>query len=430
MPEQATGKNKPGLSRRDYLRCAAVGTVMSLAGCTASANTPRSIHDLSLTPTPFTGAVTRTLREDGVDLTLKFPHGGCVSGALVTVGRAVPTGTILSVANITPVTCKEETHKQKQSLPGFEAETGLPEYLVEGAVTYPPIEQTTSNDVAYFVYYVPTAGETLQFEKTQYVWETSTFHPTQSHPPTQEQSDFSVNTLYNPRSRFTVYERDGQYLVEYEWRMGADKLHVEFALSKAYHTAVASQRESYYFPTYYENAMSDPFVGAVGRAIVEQNDRLNSEQSQFFGVVRFVQSLTYVRDDEAHNKMEHMKAAIETLRDGTGDCEDTSFLLIGLLSQAPFNYNTALFFPPGHVAVGVDADDIPFSCTRDCVSALVDRTRYIFIESTNITAVGESDFGDSSDFVAIYDGQKWHRLKPEKYAEGLLKNLRTVVEEK
>lgn len=426
MDEQGTDPHPPVLSRRDCLKYASVGTLLSLAGCLATASSPKSIHDLPLAPRPFTGRVSRDLRPDGVDISIQFPHYGCVSGSFVTVARAIPSGSIESVANITPVSCREDVEERILTSLGFEEDDPLPSYILDGSLTYPPVAESTADKVAYFVYYVPTVGDTVQFGKAQYVWETPTFTPGDPVPQqeTERHHEFS---WYSSSNRFIVSERDGQYLVEYDWQDRSRELHVEFAVSKGYYESVTHPDRPQYWPTYYENATTDPFAGAVGRAIVKQNPVLETEEHRFLAVVRFVQSLKYIRDDQAYDRLEHLKLVIETLVDGTGDCEDTSFLLIGILSQEPFNYNTALFFPPGHAAVGVDAEDIPFSCTRECVSAVVDGTRYVFVESTTTTPIGRSSFGDAGDFVAIYDGNRWHRMNPGNYVRGMFDELDTVM---
>jgi hypothetical protein len=73
--------------------------------------------------------------------------------------------------------------------------------------------------------------------------------------------------------------------------------------------------------------------------------------------------------------------------------------------------------------------DLPFSCTRDCTSVLVDGTRYVYIETTITQSIGSSHFGDGEDLVGIYDGERWHRLNPAKYIEGAAEEWNILLSE-
>lgn len=63
-------------------------------------------------------------------------------------------------------------------------------------------------------------------------------------------------------------------------------------------------------------------------------------------VIDFVQSLEYQAETG-----EYPKYPIETLKDGGGDCEDTSILLSAILDKLGFD--CVMLSPPGHMAVGL-----------------------------------------------------------------------------
>ena len=89
-------------------------------------------------------------------------------------------------------------------------------------------------------------------------------------------------------------------------------------------------------------------------------------------ITTFVQSLRYetLTDNPA-------KFPIETVVDGSGDCDDKSLLLAGLLSREGYRVALMSFGPEAHMAVGVAADDY-----------LYKNTNYTYIETTNISFVG------------------------------------------
>lgn len=68
-------------------------------------------------------------------------------------------------------------------------------------------------------------------------------------------------------------------------------------------------------------------------------------------VLAFVQSLPHTVDNITTGANEYPRYPMETLVDGGGDCEDTSFLAAGILKE--MNYDVCLLELPGHMAVGV-----------------------------------------------------------------------------
>ena len=70
-------------------------------------------------------------------------------------------------------------------------------------------------------------------------------------------------------------------------------------------------------------------------------------------VINFVQSvITYKPDlDESGNVINYPKYPIETIVDGTGDCED--FAILGATLLKRMGYEVALLFVPGHAALGI-----------------------------------------------------------------------------
>lgn len=92
-------------------------------------------------------------------------------------------------------------------------------------------------------------------------------------------------------------------------------------------------------------------------------------------ILAFVQSLPYTEDDVTTGFDDYPRYPIETLVDGGGDCEDTSFLFAGILKE--LNYGVCLINPPNHVAVGVLGSE-----TLTGTYYELDGKRYYYCETT------------------------------------------------
>ena len=129
---------------------------------------------------------------------------------------------------------------------------------------------------------------------------------------------------------------------------------------------------------YYLSFLTDPQMEQVYiatddalRAGAPDAAENSDEYLEFLSV--YVQSLKYeTGSDDAGPKF-----PVETVIEKTGDCDDKSILLAGLLSHN--GYNVSLFFFPedSHMAVGIASDEPGF---RD--------SGYLFIETTNVSLIG------------------------------------------
>jgi len=120
----------------------------------------------------------------------------------------------------------------------------------------------------------------------------------------------------------------------------------------------------------------DPIVSQLATALKEsaENEGYDSYQTVSY-IMSFVQSLPYTADDVTTGKDEYPRYPIETLVDEGGDCEDTSFLLAGILKE--LNYGVCLIIPSGHVAVGVlGSEALPGTYYE------LDGKRYYYCETT------------------------------------------------
>ena len=86
----------------------------------------------------------------------------------------------------------------------------------------------------------------------------------------------------------------------------------------------------------------------------------------------FVQSIRYETISESPPKF-----PVETYVDKSGDCDDKSLLLAGLLSREGYNVSLLSFVPESHMAVGVV-----------CPGGEYKQTGYAFVETTNLSFDG------------------------------------------
>ena len=89
-------------------------------------------------------------------------------------------------------------------------------------------------------------------------------------------------------------------------------------------------------------------------------------------MMAYVQSLTYVTKPNNPAKF-----PVETAVDQSGDCDDKSLLLAGLLSHEGYKIALFVFDPESHMAVGIGSPD-----------SLYKNTGYAYIETTNFSFAG------------------------------------------
>jgi hypothetical protein len=130
----------------------------------------------------------------------------------------------------------------------------------------------------------------------------------------------------------------------------------------------------------YQSMVNDPAQEDLYRSLFGEFNKIKnsnglSDDESLELITTFVQSLRYetLSDNPA-------KFPVETVVDGSGDCDDKSLLLAGLLSREGYRVGLMSFGPEAHMAVGVASDEF-----------LYKNTNYTFIETTNISFVGVPD---------------------------------------
>ncbi len=127
----------------------------------------------------------------------------------------------------------------------------------------------------------------------------------------------------------------------------------------------------------YRAMVTDPaqdqfYTDLIGefRKIKDQQGLSDDEYLELMTV--YTQSITYetTPDNPA-------KYPVEVVAEGSGDCDDKSLLLAGLLSHEGYKVALLSFDPESHMAVGIGSDDMPYK-----------NTGYSYIETTDVSFVG------------------------------------------
>ena len=193
-----------------------------------------------------------------------------------------------------------------------------------------------------------------------------------------------------PSDRLTTDE--GRYERTFEWsdRLG-HRWHMPYAVSKSRYHSVRDRTTDYLRS--YAGAQRSPYAAHVAelflsaQAVTESREAsaYSKAQRQLERAVGFVQSFEYAADLESLGRLEYIRSVEESLVDGAGDCKDGTILLAGLLSQPPFEYETALVFMPSHLLLGVHRADLPPAYQN---ADTVEDSPFVPIETTDRSPIG------------------------------------------
>lgn len=96
---------------------------------------------------------------------------------------------------------------------------------------------------------------------------------------------------------------------------------------------------------------NDPTIKSLAKGLEQRAEEKRYGKAEF--ATAFVQSLPYLKD--AYTRYDdYPKYPIQTLVDGSGDCEDSSYLAAALI--AAMNIDVILIHPEGHVGIGIWCD--------------------------------------------------------------------------
>ncbi|MDD1704166.1 MAG: hypothetical protein LUP97_02900, partial [Methanoregula sp.] len=133
-----------------------------------------------------------------------------------------------------------------------------------------------------------------------------------------------------------------------------------------------------YYQAFIDDAHQDPFYTGLLCDLSSIRSRYSLTDDEYLELTtNFVQSFPYDTEGGLHPD-NPPRFPVQTFVDGTGDCDDKSLLLAGLLSREGYDIVLFLFIPEHHMAIGVRNSSFAFR-----------NTGYMFIETTGPVLVGE-----------------------------------------
>lgn len=197
------------------------------------------------------------------------------------------------------------------------------------------------------------------------------------------------------------------YAMTYEWtdRSGRE-WRLEFPIERSAYREAVNEAHGYLsgFEAAKASAHAKRLTETLGnaRATGESARRSLPESVLLDGAIGLVHSLKYATDAESMGAPDYIRTVEETLVDGCGDCEDLTYLLVGMLSQPAFGYRTAMVILPGHILAGVHRDDLPAAYAD---APTLPGGTYVAIECTTSRPIGE--FKDEPVLAMYGDGVEY-----------------------
>lgn len=159
---------------------------------------------------------------------------------------------------------------------------------------------------------------------------------------------------------------------KFEWRYADQPFVLEMTIDKKVYDHFASLPRVIEDYSYYA-ATCDfiPFVPNLVNGLIKLATEADLNRWQMMEMtIAFVQSLPYTHD----KGYDHPKFPAETLVEGTGDCEDTSILLVAILEE--LGIEAVLLSPPKHMGIGIACSD----CHGRAYTSK--GTNYFYVETT------------------------------------------------
>ena len=179
-------------------------------------------------------------------------------------------------------------------------------------------------------------------------------------------SSDSLNGPYSSRSGSLILY--GTLTDTFEWTYMAQDLSVAVSYDYADYEA-CRLNDDYYLKTYGDFGQRVSILTAADPTIASLEEQLRSAYLGAFGqdapvdgqeyadfILGFVQvCFEYLNDSDLYGRADYWAFPMETLYNGGGDCEDTSFLCAALFDAA--GYDAGVFMVPGHALAAIALDD-------------------------------------------------------------------------
>jgi hypothetical protein len=144
----------------------------------------------------------------------------------------------------------------------------------------------------------------------------------------------------------------------FSWRYGGIGWNWEAQIPRQFYQTLRNKSrprvgEYANYSVYVTHNLDDGFFQRLASALSSEGEKLGYTNYKMVELAaRFVQAIPYSYDINSTGIEEYPRYPIETLVDGSGDCEDHAILLAQLLSS--MNYDAVLLYYSGeHMAIGV-----------------------------------------------------------------------------
>lgn len=126
---------------------------------------------------------------------------------------------------------------------------------------------------------------------------------------------------------------------------------------------------------------NDPVIENISKKLVDLSIS-DSDYFYFNNIFELANNIKYSSDYDKDEDGEYWKFPIETLVDGEGDCEDTTFLLASIFEAV--NLDTILIEFPGHIGIAIELPNVIMESYRVPIDYYTYKNKkYYYIETTN-----------------------------------------------
>ena len=151
----------------------------------------------------------------------------------------------------------------------------------------------------------------------------------------------------------SVTEENGNYHITHSWECQFVNQSVDLQLDKHLYDYYRKDR-SHVMYNYMTFVLSDYDRNVISDLVDSLKVRDLNRDDAIAKAASFVQSFPYATDIQSKGVDDYARFPVETLVDGTGDCEDKTILLASIFNEMDVDFVLISF--DDHVAVGVNCD--------------------------------------------------------------------------
>lgn len=153
----------------------------------------------------------------------------------------------------------------------------------------------------------------------------------------------------------SVTEENGNYHITHSWKCKSVNQSINLQFDKHLYDYYRQERTHVMY-NYMSFILSDYDRVVVADLVDSLKIRNLNQYDAIAKAASFVQSFPYTTDIQSKGMKDYARFPVETLIDGTGDCEDKTILMAAILHELGSDFVLIMF--DDHVAVGVNCDGV------------------------------------------------------------------------